>query len=90
MTDKTIEERVKIVIGKELCYDTAFIHLDHKLGKDLQADSLDISVLELELEEEFSIFIESKDFYRSMRVEDIVNLVTKIVNETYITQQTTN
>ncbi len=79
MTTTSIEDRVKKIIGNELCYDASEITPDKKLGRHLGANSLDIVHIELSLEEEFNIEITSVDMYRSMTVSDVFNLVSRLI-----------
>lgn len=81
MSQETIEARVKQVLSNELCYKIEAIDLDKKLSDDLSADSMDLIMVMVGLEDEFGIDIEDKDIYPSMRVEDVVNLVKNHVNE---------
>lgn len=72
MSDRSIADRVGIVLISQLCLESAPALTD-LLGDDLNADSLDVIELALAFEDEFQIEIADKDAYGFKTVGDVVD-----------------
>lgn len=59
--DPELFERVKAIIVKRLSIDPARVSPEAKIREDLQADSLDLVELIMDLEDEFQISISEDD-----------------------------
>lgn len=81
MSNASIEARVKQVLSNELCYKPEVITSESKLSVDLDANSMDMIMVQVGLEDEFGIDIPDKDFYKSMSVSDIVSLIANLTQE---------
>ncbi len=72
-----IEERLKEMIIKQLSKDGKPVTLETSFVNDLEADSLDIVELVMELEDEFDVSIPDEDAEKIQTVGDVV----KYINE---------
>lgn len=82
MTTETILDRVKKVLALDLGIPVDQITTTDKLGKDLDANSLDLSVIQLSLEEEFKLDISDR-YYCYMTVQDVADGVTAMLIKEY-------
>ena len=78
---KTIEDRVKRSIANEIGAGVAAINNYENLRDDLTMDELDMVDLWLVLEDEFDIKIDHDEFDGQNTVQDVINLVEKLVSE---------
>lgn len=79
MTTTAVENSIKLVLSQELGLAVENIKDTDKLGKDLDANSLDMLCVQSALEENFGIDISPVDVYRSMTVNDVFNLVSRLL-----------
>lgn len=73
----TIQERVFDILSSQLGVPVGDITLEKSIVNDLNADSLDIYEIVIELEEEFEVIIEDDVIDTLKTVKDIVDLVVK-------------
>ena len=73
------EEKVKQIIAVQLCVDESEVVDSANLVNDLGADSLDMTELVMNLEEEFNLEIPDDDADRVLTVADAVSYVQKRV-----------
>ncbi|HEY6292032.1 MAG TPA: acyl carrier protein [Terriglobia bacterium] len=74
-TSGTIEERVELLVARQLGVDEKKVVPKARLVEDLGADSLDLVELTMALEEEFSLEIPDEDCQKFRTVEDVVRYV---------------
>jgi len=70
-----ILERVKKIVVDRLGVDEADVKLEASFKEDLDADSLDIVELVMELEDEFGLEISDEDAEKILTVGDVVNYI---------------
>lgn len=68
-------ERVKKIIVDRLGVEESVITLESNFKEDLDADSLDVVELVMELEDEFDIEISDEDAEKIATVGDVVNYI---------------
>jgi len=68
-----IEDMVKKIIADVLCLEKNKIKNDSLLKEDLGADYLDISVIQMNLEDIFGIMIPDKDIANKNKVSEIID-----------------
>ncbi|WKB37326.1 acyl carrier protein [Terrilactibacillus sp. S3-3] len=68
-------ERVKKIVVDRLGVDEADVKLEASFKEDLDADSLDIVELVMELEDEFGLEISDEDAEKILTVGDVVNYI---------------
>lgn len=73
----TIQSRVFDILSSQLGVPVGDIALEKSIVNDLDADSLDIYEIVIELEEEFKVVIEDDVIDTLKTVKDIVDLVVK-------------
>ncbi|MFI3228625.1 MAG: acyl carrier protein [Bacillota bacterium] len=73
-----IEEKVKLAIADQLGIEASDIKLEDELIADLNADSLDIVQLLMEIEVEYGIeFDDNSDSVKNIKtVQDVVNFIS--------------
>jgi len=71
----SIEERLKDIIIKQLSVEKKPVTLESSFVNDLDADSLDIVELVMELEDTFGLNIPDEDAQKMQTVGDAVNYV---------------
>ena len=76
MSDKSIEDRVKDIIGDQLGVSADQVTLAAKFIEDLGADSLDTVELVMAFEEEFDIEVPDEEAEKLQSVGDVVTYVT--------------
>lgn len=75
----SIEEKVKDIITSQLCVEGKDVVLKANLVDDLDADSLDLVGLIMEIEEQFDIEIADEVAEKATIVKDVVDGVNGMV-----------
>lgn len=75
MTREDLEKKIFELISDKLGINEDEISIDSDFRKDLSADSLDISELMMNLEDEFSVIVPESDMVNLKTVGDVVNYV---------------
>ena len=75
----SIEQRVIAILEDDLRLQPGVIKLESHLVEDLAVSSLDVVYSLMSLEDEFKIVFDEKDHERVKTIQDLVNLVTKLV-----------
>lgn len=70
-----IFETVKTMISKQLKADESTITMDTRLLEDLKADSANILVMIMDLEDQFGIMVEDDQIMKMKTVGDVVNYI---------------
>lgn len=70
-----IEDMVKKIIADVLCLEKNKIKNGSLLKKDLGADYLDVSVIQMNLEDTFGIMIPDKDLADKNKVSEIIDYI---------------
>ena len=73
-----IFENVKKMIAKQLKADEASITLDTRLVEDLKADSANVMVMIMTLEDEYGITVEDDQIMKLKTVGDVVAYIEKL------------
>jgi len=68
-------EKVKNILVEELGLEEDEVKLESNLKDDLEADSLDLAEVVINLEEEFDIEIPEEDYPKFVTVKDIVEFL---------------
>ena len=71
-------ETVKSMIAEQLKVDPATITLDSRLMEDLKADSANIMVMIMDLEDRFGITVEDDQIMKLRTVGDVVSYIAKV------------
>ena len=71
-------ETIKSLIGQQLKVDPATITRDSRLMEDLKADSANIMVMIMDLEDQFGITVEDDQIMRMRTVGDVADYIAKI------------
>ena len=66
-------------IAKQLRKPVAEVTVNKKLKEDLNADSLDLVELMMNLEEQYHITIADEDLVKMQTIGDVVNYITKMM-----------
>ena len=72
-----IFENVKKMIAKQLKADEATITMDTRLVEDLKADSANVMVMIMDLEDNFGIMVEDTAITELKTVGDVVEYIEK-------------
>lgn len=75
MAEEDVLVRVKKIVVDRLGVDEADVKLDASFKEDLDADSLDIVELVMELEDEFNLEISDEDAEKIQTVGDVVSYI---------------
>ncbi len=75
MTREDLEKKIFELISDKLAINEDEISIDSDFRKDLSADSLDISELMMNFEDEFSVIVPESDMVNLKTVGDVVNYV---------------
>ena len=70
-------EDVKAMIAKQLKADPATITRDTRLVEDLKADSANVMVMIMDLEDKFGIMVEDDQIMKMKTVGDVVDYIEK-------------
>ncbi|HLR21384.1 MAG TPA: acyl carrier protein [Tissierellaceae bacterium] len=73
-------EKIKNILGNQFNVDEDSINEDTSFRDDLDADSLDLVELIMELEDEFDLEIEDEEVNSIETVEDALNYIEKRSN----------
>ena len=71
-------ETIKTMIGQQLKVDPATITRDSRLMEDLKADSANIMVMIMDLEDQFGITVEDDQIMRMRTVGDVADYIEKV------------
>ena len=71
-------ETIKNLIGQQLMVDPATITRDSRLMEDLKADSANIMVMIMDLEDQFGITVEDDQIMRMRTVGDVADYIDKV------------
>ena len=71
-------ETIKSLIGEQLKIDPAKITRDSRLMEDLKADSANIMVMIMDLEDRFGITVEDDQIMRMRTVGDVADYIEKV------------
>ena len=80
MTRQELESKIVEIVADKLGINSNEITMDADFRKDLSADSLDVSELIMNLENEFSIRVPESEMINLKTVGNVVDYVEKIVN----------
>ena len=80
-TPKEIEKRVIASISKQMSCPEDEVTRNTSFLNDLNADSLDILELAMELDEEFQISIDDEEFEMIHTVGQAIDLITQYVDD---------
>ncbi|RYL92923.1 acyl carrier protein [Sporolactobacillus sp. Y61] len=80
MAENDVLERVKKIVVDRLGVDEADVKPEASFKEDLDADSLDIVELVMELEDEFNLEISDEDAEKIQTVGDVVNYIQSHVS----------
>lgn len=72
-----VEKTIAKIIADQLGIDQSSISLNQCLAHDLEADSLDVIEIVMEIEDEFSIQISEEEMDSTKTVKDIADLVKR-------------
>ena len=72
-----IFDTVKAMIAKQLKVDEASITRDSRLVEDLKADSANVMVMVMDLEDKFGIMVEDDQIMKLKTVGDVVAYIEK-------------
>ena len=70
-------EDVKAMIAKQLNADESSITRDTRLVEDLKADSANVMVMIMDLEDKFGIMVEDDQIMKMKTVGDVVDYIEK-------------
>ncbi len=70
-------EDVKAMIAKQLKADASTITRDTRLVEDLKADSANVMVMIMDLEDKFGIMVEDDQIMKMKTVGDVVDYIEK-------------
>ena len=71
-------ETIKSLIGEQLKIDPAKITRDSRLMEDLKADSANIMVMIMDLEDRFGITVEDDQIMKLKTVGDVVDYIARV------------
>ena len=71
-------ETIKTLIGQQLKVDPATITRDSRLMEDLKADSANIMVMIMDLEDRFGITVEDDQIMKLRTVGDVAAYIAKV------------
>ena len=81
MAKATTFERVQEIICEHLGLDSDQVNLESNIRDDLASDSLDCYEILMSTEDEFDLSITDEDAEACKTVQDVVNLVDRLVKE---------
>ena len=78
---KIITERICNAVAKQLRKPVAEVTPTKKLKEELNADSLDVVELMMNLEEEYNLTIEDEALTKMQTIADVVDYIDKALNK---------
>ncbi len=72
-------EEICTAIAKQLRKPVAEVTADKKLKDDLNADSLDLVELMMNLEEKYNITIADEDLVKMQTIQDVANYIASVM-----------
>ncbi len=78
-TEKQLTDEICVAIAKQLRKPVAEVTVNKKLKEDLNADSLDLVELMMNLEEEYHITIADDDLVKMQTIGDVVTYIAKVL-----------
>ena len=76
---KKLVDEICTAIAKQLRKPVAEVTADKKLKDDLNADSLDLVELMMNLEERYNITIADEDLGKLQTIQDVANYIEKVM-----------
>lgn len=77
--NENLTNEICTAIAKQLRKPVSEVTVNKKLKEDLNADSLDLVELMMNLEEEYHITIADDDLVKMQTIGDVVNYITKVM-----------
>ncbi|MBS7400918.1 MAG: acyl carrier protein [Eubacteriales bacterium] len=77
--NENLTNEICVAIAKQLRKPVAEVTVNKKLKEDLNADSLDLVELMMNLEEQYHITIADEDLVKMQTIGDVVNYITKVM-----------
>lgn len=77
--EKQLTAEICAAIAKQLRKPVAEVTVDKKMKEDLNADSLDLVELMMNLEEQYHITIADDDLVKMQTIGDVVAYITKVM-----------
>lgn len=77
--EKQLTAEICTAIAKQLRKPVAEVTVDKKMKEDLNADSLDLVELMMNLEEQYHITIADDDLVKMQTIGDVVAYITKVM-----------
>lgn len=77
--NENLTNEICAAIAKQLRKPVAEVTVNKKLKEDLNADSLDLVELMMNLEEEYHITIADDDLVKMQTIGDVVNYIAKML-----------
>lgn len=77
--NENLTNEICAAIAKQLRKPVAEVTVNKKLKDDLNADSLDLVELMMNLEEQYHITIADEDLVKMQTIGDVVNYITKMM-----------
>ena len=77
--EKKLTTEICAAIAKQLRKPVTEVTVNKKLKEDLNADSLDLVELMMNLEEQYHITIADDDLVKMQTIGDVVNYITKVL-----------
>lgn len=79
MDEKKLAEEICTAIAKQLRKPLAEVTVAKRLKEDLNADSLDLVELMMNLEEQYHITIADEDLVKMQTIGDVVTYIAKVL-----------
>lgn len=77
-----LENKIRIIIAGVLCVAKDKVKIDALLDKDLGADYLDKTIIQMNLEDALGIVIPDKDIADKNKVSEIIDYIKKRIDVT--------
>ena len=77
--NENLTNEICVAIAKQVRKPVAEVTVNKKLKEDLNADSLDLVELMMNLEEEYHITIADEDLVKMQTIGDVVNYITEVL-----------
>lgn len=77
--EKKLMDEICAAIAKQLRKPLAEVTANKKLKEDLNADSLDLVELMMNLEEQYNIVIGDEDLVNLQTIQDVANYIAKVM-----------